>query len=341
MVNLDGQKVLLLLIFIFAYSVTIYIYANRPSPVAIKPVPIGTLSTLPPVQKINHILVLYVWADTDVQCLGNLEFFVRHGVRATQPVDYYFILQQVNNKPVDESRLPLLPSNARYIQHENKCMDIGTMGWFFSQNITNTTSYKYFFFMNASIRGPFFPPYFEALGIQWFDIFISRLTDEIKLVGASINCEQRPHVQSYIMVTDRVGFAVLTGNESGIFRCHANYRDAVFDGEIAASQLLLRFNYQIASLQSKYQGWDFRKPENGGCNYGASPIYRDKAIDEINHDPFELVFVKFKGNPPFDTEIERRALVYKKWLDERPRPPVKNSTNATNTTNTTNTTNIG
>ena len=42
-------------------------------------------------------------------------------------------------------------------------------------------------------------------------------------------------------------------------------------------------------------------------------------MDGISHDPFELLFVKFKGNPPFDTDLERRALVYKKWLDERPR----------------------
>ena len=324
--NLTRQKQILLFIFIFAVFVSVYMHVNRPSAVAPKPMSLSTTTTPPPVKKPNWILVLYVWADTDVQSLGNLQFFVQHGVRATQPVDYYFILQNMDNKPVNESRLPPLPSNARYIQHENKCMDIGTMGWFMSQNITNTTAYKYFFFMNSSIRGPFYPPYFETLAVQWFEIFISRLTDEIKLVGPSINCEQKPHVQSYIMATDQVGLGLLRGNQSTIFRCHANYHDAVFDGEIAASQLLLHANYQIASLQSKYQGWDFRKPENGGCNYGASPIYRDKAIDEINHDPFELVFVKFKGNPPFDTEIERRALVYQKWLDERPRPPGWNST---------------
>lgn len=180
--------------------------------------------------------------------------------------------------------------------------------------------------MNSSVRGPFFVPYFEKIPIWWFEILTRRLTDEIKLVGPSVSCEQKPHVQSYLMATDQIGLALLRGNGSGIFRCHANYQRAVFDGEIAASQLILHANYQIASLQSKYQGWDFRKSENGGCNYGASPIFRDAAIDEINHDPFELLFVKFKGQPPFDTIIERRALVYKKWLDERPRLREKNST---------------
>lgn len=180
--------------------------------------------------------------------------------------------------------------------------------------------------MNSSVRGPFFVPYFEYVNMSWFHIFTKRLTDKIKLVGPSINCEQKPHVQSYLMATDQVGLALLTVKDAGIFRCHANYHDAVFDGEIAASQLLLRTSYQIASLQSKYQGWDFNRPENQGCNYGASPIYYDKAIDTISHDPYELIFVKFKGQPPFDTELERRALVYQKWLDERPRPQGKIST---------------
>ncbi len=277
------------------------------------------LATLPQVKGKERILVLYVWANIDVQVLGNLEFFVRHGVSASRPIDYYFILQKVNNTPVDESRLPRLPSNAHYLQHENECYDIGTFGWFFSQNIVNTTLYKYFIFMNSSIRGPFFVPYFATEDTSWFEIFTKRITDEIKLVGPTINCEQMPHVQSYLMVTDEVGLSILISNTSEIFRCHLNYHDAVWNGEMAASQMLLRANYQIASLQSKYQGVDFRKPENRACNGGGSPIYEDGAIDHINHDPFELIFVKFKGNPPFDTIIEKRALVYQKWLEERPR----------------------
>jgi hypothetical protein len=281
------------------------------------------LAILSRVKEIERVLIMYVWADIDVQSLGNLQFFVRHGVREAQPADYYFILQKINHTLVDESRLPQLPPNAHYIQHENECYDIGTFGWFLSQNITNTTLYKYFIFMNSSIRGPFLVPYFENIGIWWFEIFIRRLTDEIKLVGPSINCEKRPHVQSYLMVTDQVGFSLLTDKETEVFRCHDNYDRAVFYGETAISQLLLRANYQIGSLQSKYQGWDFRKPENHDCNGRISPIFYDNRFDGISHDPFELIFVKFKGKPPFDTALERRALVYQRWLDERPRSQEK------------------
>jgi hypothetical protein len=177
--------------------------------------------------------------------------------------------------------------------------------------------------MNSSVRGPFFVPYFEQLGIWWFQIFTSRLTDQIKLVGPTINCDEKPHVQSYLLATDQVGFRILT-SQTRIFRCYATQRGAIDNGEIVASQLILHANYQIASLQSKYQDWDFRKQENKDCNHGNSPIAFDRAIDTISHDPFELVFVKFKGKPPFDTDLERRALIYQKWLDERPRSQENN-----------------
>lgn len=330
------QQGLFMIIFFVGFTIIIYTLVNRSSvAVANQMISVEVQKSKPPpskdVSEIGRVLILYVWGNTDVQSLGNLEFFILHGVRETQPADYYFILQRMNKTAVDESLLPVLPSNAHYVQHENECRDIGTFGWFLSQNITNTTAYKYFIFMNSSVRGPFLVPYFETFGIWWFDIFIRRLNDRVKLVGPSINCEQQPHVQSYMMATDRVGFQFLTGNGSRIFSCHASQRDAVFNGEIAASQMLLKANYQIASLQSKYQGWDFEKPENQGCNYGASPIFRDGALDTIQHDPFELIFVKFKGNPPFDTELERRALIYQKWLDERPFSIKTNLTNQTKT----------
>ena len=99
------------------------------------------------------------------------------------------------------------------------------------------------------------------------------------------------------------------------------------NGEIGASQLILQANYQIASLQIKYQGVDFRKKENSNCNNRVSPIFVDRSVDGITHDPFELVFVKYKGTPAtFDSDLERRAYIYKKWLEEQPAAVQKKST---------------
>ena len=90
------------------------------------------------------------------------------------------------------------------------------------------------------------------------------------------------------------------------------------NGEIAASRTILDANYQIASLQSKYQNWDFRKKNNRHCNGGVNPLTVDKDFDGISHDPFELIFVKYKAVTSFSNNLQRRALVYGRWLDERP-----------------------
>lgn len=267
----------------------------------------------------DRVLVIYVWVDTDVSSLGNLEFFIRHGVHRSQPADYYFILQNVNKIPVNTSALPSLPPNAHYIQHENECFDLGTYGWFLSSNIVDITKYKYFVLMNASIRGPFLTAYFPSDLFWWFDVFTRLLTDEVKLVGSTINCEQKPHVQSYLLVTDHIGLKILMDKNNGVLTCKTDYNDAVVNGEIGASQMVLKKNYQIASLQIKYQGVDFRKKENENCNSQISPIFIDNLVDGISHDPYELVFVKYKGTmKTFDSSLERRGYIYEKWLDELP-----------------------
>jgi hypothetical protein len=267
----------------------------------------------------GRVLVIYVWADTDVSSLGNLEFFIRYGVHRSQSADYYFILQNVNSKKVNESRLPPLPPNAHYLQHENECFDFGTFGWFLSSNIVNINLYKYFILMNASIRGPYFTAYFDDDSMWWYHVFTKRLTNEVKLVGSTINCEHKPHVQSYLLVTDQIGLSILVDKKNGVLNCKKDYSDAVFNGEIGASQILLHANYQIASLQIKYQGVDFRKKENWNCNRRVSPIFVDRSVDGITHDPYELVFVKYKGTPQtFDSDLERRAHIYQKWLEEQP-----------------------
>ena len=267
----------------------------------------------------GRVLVIYVWADTDVSSLGNLAFFIRHGVHRSQPADYYFILQNVNNKTVNESGLPSLPPNAHYIQHENECFDFGTFGWFLSSTLIDITKYKYFILMNASIRGPYLTAYFPDDLFWWFEIFTRLLNDEVKLVGPTINCEQKPHVQSYLLATDQVGMKILADKKNGVLSCKTDYNDAVVNGEIGASQIILKANYRIASLQIKYQGVDFRDKGNENCNSRTSPIFVDNLVDGISHDPYELVFVKYKGTiQTFDSSLERRGYIYQKWLDELP-----------------------
>ncbi len=60
------------------------------------------------------------------------------------------------------SKLPELPPNARYLFHENKCYDWGTIGWAIDSGRVDTSGYRHIIFMNSSVRGPFLPNYFPV-----------------------------------------------------------------------------------------------------------------------------------------------------------------------------------
>ena len=58
--------------------------------------------------------------------------------------------------------MPELPSNAKYLHHSNECFDWGTFGWAMKQENVQVADYKYFIFLNSSVRGPFLPPYLQV-----------------------------------------------------------------------------------------------------------------------------------------------------------------------------------
>jgi hypothetical protein len=72
---------------------------------------------------------------------------------------------------VQAVELPPLPSNGRYIYHANECFDWGTFGWGIKSQKVDVDQYKYFIFMNSSVRGPYLPTYVKvgsaaACGVQ-------------------------------------------------------------------------------------------------------------------------------------------------------------------------------
>lgn len=61
---------------------------------------------------------------------------------------------------LQEAQLPELPAHATYVTHKNKCYDWGSYGWLLLQTgYVNSAQYRYFFFINSSVRGPFIPAY--------------------------------------------------------------------------------------------------------------------------------------------------------------------------------------
>jgi hypothetical protein len=100
--------------------------------------------------------------------------------------------------------LPTLPPNARYIFHQNECFDWGTFGWALSTQDVSLAKYKYFIFMNSSIRGPFLPSYLKVL-----DPFLCK---RLRLACAKVSVIKRSQLEAHQTDHADAYLAYLLGN---------------------------------------------------------------------------------------------------------------------------------
>lgn len=225
-------------------------------------------------------LILYILHElTD-----NVKFFLKYGIYQSPDDDFLIII----NHP--SLSVPYPPyDNVRIHHRQNVGYDFG--GW--SAGIfldDNYQKYDYYLFINSSVRGPFLPSWYRE---NWVDLFTRLITADVKLGGTSIGMHfGQPHIQSVVLVTDRVGLEI--GIEHNIF-----IRDfpligkmyVIHDYEIKYSQVILKKGYNIACLLREYQGWDFRLPHPSSsphsCPYNTNSNYY--------YVPYQVIFVKYTG----------------------------------------------
>lgn len=193
---------------------------------------------------------------------------------------------------VQEVVLPALPANAKYVRHNNECYNWGTFGWALRTQGIDTSKYQHFIFMDSSVRGPFLPAYLRVRQlaqrcacdlyrsrlqpqtgaplaslqghVHWADVLLGKISDTVKLVGATINCEgspkdgnaagtwrHNPHVQSYLVATDQVGMGLLLSDQR-VFECYENTWDTIYYSELGSSAVILDAGYNIDSLMVRY-----------------------------------------------------------------------------------------
>lgn len=218
-------------------------------------------------------LVLYAFAFTDPEYLANLNYFVNTGIKVGDRCRYVIVLQQTTSfASID---LPPLPGNAAYVYHKNSCYDWGTYGWLLrTSGVVDYRQYKYFIFLNSSVRGPFLPIYLGGR-MHWSEAFTRQLSDDVKLVGPTISCaktpqrgkdpadpntpwRQNPHLQSYAVGTDRVGLEVLF-RAGEVFECHNERLDTIWSSELGAALAMLRAGHNIASFMVRSSQCSWRK----------------------------------------------------------------------------------
>ncbi|PMD14811.1 hypothetical protein NA56DRAFT_734646 [Hyaloscypha hepaticicola] len=131
----------------------------------------STQVALDDASKNTTTLVLYAYSESQT-ARPNIEFFIRDALNSA--ADFVFIF----NGPTNVSTIiPDLP-NIRIK----------------------------FIILNASLRGPFMPSW---SGDCWMNMYLRKLTEEVKLVGMTANCWPTFHVQSMIWATDSIGLSTL------------------------------------------------------------------------------------------------------------------------------------
>ncbi len=109
-------------------------------------------------------LILYAFSASDPEAVVNLRYFIDNAVIGDDVADVIIIVQQGGG--LQNVSLPELPMHAQYVPHANECYDWGSYGWLLLRSgHVNVTAYRYFFFINSSVRGPFMPAYARVRGL--------------------------------------------------------------------------------------------------------------------------------------------------------------------------------
>lgn len=272
------------------------------------------------------VAIFYVFCPTSDLYIKNFIYFYNEGILKDQnhprfSFDYFLISNNLEGKQ-SESISSLLkhcsrpPENVRIFEKENSCFDLGSIGWLLEKDRTILTKYRYYIWINASVRGPFIAPY---AGVHWTDPFLMKLNDTVKLVGPTINCgvpgsfkylkEPHPHVQSFVSATDQDGMNILY--ERGIFRCHESKEQAIENGEIMASKAIMEMNFTIASLMASQDIYWSSNVNTPACNSLNDPMQTLPDMEGIPLDVYEVIFVKVK--PDLHVPFMERAVAVSAW----------------------------
>ncbi|KAK3322892.1 hypothetical protein B0H66DRAFT_216713 [Apodospora peruviana] len=249
----------------------------------------------------GRLLIVYAYAESEA-ARANLAYFVEKGLHGA--ADFVFIF---NGNASAASLVPALP-NVRTVHRENTCYDLGAIGEVLRDGDL-WKQYSRFITMNASIRGPFLPVW--SAGTCWSDLYLNRVTDKTKLVGMTLNCKPRPHVQSMIFATDAIGMAVLldpaqavaasvddqfgkSTDPVGLSGCYNSHNSAVH-AEVGTSGLITAAGYEFDAMMAALHS--HASPEEFcTANPDAGDLLFDGSYFGSNVHPYETVFIKANRN---------------------------------------------
>jgi hypothetical protein len=193
-------------------------------------------------------------SSTNEQCILNTQEFISRAVLSHPMLRFVFSFIGDTHTSIQDSlaTFPDIRVNANVIDQGS---DISNHLEAIRGDVKNA---EIFMLLTCESRGPYIHKSIKGVpNAYWLEPFLSLLRIEnLKAVGATISCELAPHIQSYAMAVDAIGVKVLLDAEAAI-RMDSSKVSSL--SAVDASSALLSKGYNIASLDSRYAGRDFRQ----------------------------------------------------------------------------------
>jgi hypothetical protein len=254
----------------------------------------------------NDYVCLYAYYEKNKQYKENLEMFLKKGI--LDEIDYYIIINGECTVNIPDRK------NIKIINRPNQGYDFGAWSHCINHYINN--EYKYYIFINSSVRGPFL----KNPNKKWIHKFIKLFnTKDVKLVGTTINILEHDvvgnerfhtlfnkpppytHVQSMFFILDNDAFHFLlnkkffndekTLNKIKDFDTNILNNNIILYKEIGMSQLILNNNWNINCILSKYRNYDYRKIKKNFNPSSDDPYYKNKYFGKTIK-PNDVIFFK-------------------------------------------------
>ena len=260
--------------------------------------------------------VMYAYCEACSDHVRNFQYFVTHGMQCPN-THYVVIVNGTASHPMPDAG-PFVT----VVRRENKGFDFGA--WAAGLASLQVGDYGRFVFLNGSCCGPFLTA--GTPTTAWVDVFCSRLSGNIHVVGPTINIYKRlplcrPHVQTYAWAATATCVQMLL--ESGIFAFVGFTKDAVIEHqEVGVSTLVLKKGWEIGCFVPEFNAIKSYQPSNEAQLRSFNPS-ADKYLGDMMFpkplcfgrelQPTEVMFIKTnRGHTSFQHLLQTSEL---KFLD--------------------------
>lgn len=231
------------------------------------------------------IAVIYTFHEYN----PNVEFFIKYGLFDSEKIHFYIVINSTDITINLNQYRNIKTYNRNNFGHDfgawSYCLFQKTLG----QESLVKDSYDYYIFINSSVKGPFLPVWYNEK--DWTKLFVKHINNDLKLFGTSIgNYDNNVHVQSMLLVTDKIGLKI--GIDNNIFDKEPKSMDrwdVIVQKELGFSKFILSNGYNIGCLLASFQDVDFRVQKifiNNLNVFGHDDYYG------IEVHPYEVIFIK-------------------------------------------------